>query len=266
MQWTLITDVPCVCDSFSYAVVVNLDQYRGRLDPAALLRALCSGFREGSEPAICLTGGLEVNDCATHADHCWADPSTGASACVDTFRGFLCRCPKGYEGDGHTCTDIDECALGISGCDQICVNEPGSYHCDCEFGYTLHGGQGGPGMCLPNIFKGATRLPTWILVLTVLAAAATLSAAGLALYRWRLRREMAGEIRAIMREYMPLDGQEDAESRRGLLSGGSGGSGGVKIPARHPSRNGGGGGLGGGNTGRGEERDLEMSTPGPAFR
>lgn len=22
-------------------------------------------------------------------------------------------------------------------CSQLCVNEPGSYHCDCEVGYTL---------------------------------------------------------------------------------------------------------------------------------
>ena len=32
--------------------------------------------------------------------------------------------------------DIDECAMGYHKCpiDTICVNEPGSYHCDCNAG------------------------------------------------------------------------------------------------------------------------------------
>ena len=34
-------------------------------------------------------------------------------------------------------SDIDECANGTSGCDQICANEIGSYSCSCESGYRL---------------------------------------------------------------------------------------------------------------------------------
>ena len=37
------------------------------------------------------------------------------------------------------CPDIDECA-GDSGCNQICVNTPGSYYCNCERGYLLVNG------------------------------------------------------------------------------------------------------------------------------
>ena len=31
--------------------------------------------------------------------------------------------------------DIDECALGISHCEQLCSNTDGSYECGCWIGY-----------------------------------------------------------------------------------------------------------------------------------
>ena len=33
--------------------------------------------------------------------------------------------------------DIDECATDNGGCDQVCVNLPGSYECKCNAGYLL---------------------------------------------------------------------------------------------------------------------------------
>ncbi len=36
-------------------------------------------------------------------------------------------------------TDIDECALGTDTCQQVCVNTPGSYLCECYIGYELNG-------------------------------------------------------------------------------------------------------------------------------
>lgn len=204
-------------------VVINYDQYRGSLTPGGVLRALCSGFLEGTEPSTCLTGGLEVDECAAGTHGCWTQGDT-LTACVDTFRGFACRCPAGWEGDGHTCTDVDECSLGISGCDQICINTPGSYHCDCNAGFTLHGGQGAPGMCIPDAMAtgggagkgGHTRIPGWLSAILFFASVASVSVAGVAVYRWRMQRDMEGEIRAIMREYMPLPAGEDAaEAGRG---------------------------------------------------
>ena len=35
--------------------------------------------------------------------------------------------------------DIDECATGNGGCDQICTNTPGSYQCSCNVGFTQSG-------------------------------------------------------------------------------------------------------------------------------
>ena len=34
-------------------------------------------------------------------------------------------------------TDRDECALGMSGCNQICTNTNGSYVCSCYLGYQI---------------------------------------------------------------------------------------------------------------------------------
>ena len=33
--------------------------------------------------------------------------------------------------------DIDECVVDNGGCNQICVNKPGSFECKCEPGYLL---------------------------------------------------------------------------------------------------------------------------------
>ena len=33
--------------------------------------------------------------------------------------------------------DINECGSANGGCDQICINTPGSYECKCKDGYVL---------------------------------------------------------------------------------------------------------------------------------
>ncbi|KAL4442405.1 hypothetical protein ABPG77_004989 [Micractinium sp. CCAP 211/92] len=242
-------------------VVINNDQYRGLLAAPAVLRALCSGFAEGSEPPICLSGALNVDDCASGTNACWRGPG-GESACVDTFRGFVCRCPAGWEGNGHTCADIDECELHIDGCDQICVNTQGSYHCACNRGYTLHGGQGAPGMCLPDSLA-SSRLPAWLIALLIVGTVVGVSVVGLFAYRWRLHREMRREVHAIMREYLPIGASEaeTAELRQSLLHDASSKEGG-------PRGGGGGGGNGGRRSsgrfaGRGKHRRMADPEAGP---
>ncbi|KDD75638.1 hypothetical protein H632_c577p0, partial [Helicosporidium sp. ATCC 50920] len=116
-------------------LAVNTNQYRGRLDAPSVLRALCAGFAEGTEPTACLASGLNVDECTAGTDDCWR--GEGFSACQDTFRGWTCKCPEGFKGDGHQCEDVDECALGTHNCDQICHNVPGSFQCDCRAGFKL---------------------------------------------------------------------------------------------------------------------------------
>ena len=58
--------------------------------------------------------------------------------CVNYEGGFNCSCKNGYDGDGHTCIDIDECKPGTT---EICFgntecrNTEGSYVCGCKDGY-----------------------------------------------------------------------------------------------------------------------------------
>ncbi|PFH34643.1 calcium binding egf domain-containing protein [Besnoitia besnoiti] len=52
-----------------------------------------------------------------------------------------CTCKEGFEGDGRTkgtgCSNIDECATGEAGCEQICKDFAPGYACSCYEGYKL---------------------------------------------------------------------------------------------------------------------------------
>ncbi|XP_042316860.1 nidogen-2 [Sceloporus undulatus] len=52
---------------------------------------------------------------------------------------YSCECTAGYWGDGNECTDVNECAEGLSRCspESVCVNTLGSYRCECPHGYEL---------------------------------------------------------------------------------------------------------------------------------
>ncbi|XP_006894436.1 PREDICTED: nidogen-2 [Elephantulus edwardii] len=50
---------------------------------------------------------------------------------------YTCECAPGYQGDGRTCVDVNECATGFHRCgpNSVCVNLEGSYKCECRSGY-----------------------------------------------------------------------------------------------------------------------------------
>lgn len=73
------------------------------------------------------------------------DPCVGASTCgpggtcSPTFPGFECTCVDGYEDDGGSCVDIDECTELADPCpdpNATCTNEPGTYTCECDDGFS----------------------------------------------------------------------------------------------------------------------------------
>ncbi|KAL3839941.1 hypothetical protein ACJIZ3_024532 [Penstemon smallii] len=239
-------------------LVVNNRQYRGKLDKGAVLKAICSGFEETTEPAICLTRDMETNECLENNGGCWQDKATNITACRDTFRGRVCecpvvqgvkfvgdgythceasgalrceinnggcwkgtkggrtysacidehtkgcKCPPGFRGDGvNSCEDIDECKEKVAcQCPECrCKNTWGSYECSCT-GNLLYMHE--HDTCISKVGDTEYSLGfVWVVILGLAVA----GVAGYALYKYRIRRYMDSEIRAIMAQYMPLDNQ-----------------------------------------------------------
>ncbi|KAK1270684.1 Vacuolar-sorting receptor 1 [Acorus gramineus] len=104
-------------------LVINNRQYRGKLDKGAVLKAICAGFEETTEPAVCLSDGIETNECLENNGGCWQDKAANITACKDTFRGRVCECPTvqgvKFVGDGYThceASGAGRCAINNGGC------------------------------------------------------------------------------------------------------------------------------------------------------
>jgi len=109
---------------------------------------------------------LDITECKRGLHNC-------TQRCIELIGGYVCACNKGYEleDDGQSCKgvpharilyrlynyylslDIDECSLGISRCNQNCINTIGSYECYCYTGYQLlSDGFTCNGKCVPTIY------------------------------------------------------------------------------------------------------------------
>ncbi|XP_078170870.1 vacuolar-sorting receptor 6-like [Carex rostrata] len=104
-------------------LVINNVQYRGKLESTAVLKAICAGYKESTEPHVCLSQDIETNECLHNNGCCWKDLKLNITACKDTYRGRVCECPlvRGvqYQGDGYTsCIAVGpgRCAMDNGGC------------------------------------------------------------------------------------------------------------------------------------------------------
>ncbi|XP_061168354.1 fibrillin-2-like [Saccostrea echinata] len=71
-------------------------------------------------------------------DECALHTSQCSQRCVNTDGSFVCECETGFRLHGYQCVDVDECRERTSGCEHQCVNTQGSYYCVCSTGYQLH--------------------------------------------------------------------------------------------------------------------------------
>ncbi|THG04188.1 hypothetical protein TEA_018828 [Camellia sinensis var. sinensis] len=196
--------------TFLPTLVINNVQYRGKLDRTAVLKGICAGFKETTEPSICLSRDLETNECLKRNGGCWQDKQHNITACKDTFRGRVCECPLlngvQYKGDGYTsCQDVDECKEGLAckcdGC--TCKDTWGGYDCKCK----------GSKLYITNhdtcIERNSSKFGLFLIFL-VLAVVMSGGIAGYIFYKYRLRSYMDSEIMAIMSQYMPLDSHQNS--------------------------------------------------------
>ncbi|XP_033095614.1 mucin-like protein [Anneissia japonica] len=89
----------------------------------------CNGYRlqqlDGN--SIC----IDVDECLPNNEH----NCSNNAVCNNTIGSYNCMCKTGYEGDGITCRDINECNTEPCNEKAVCENNDGSYMCTCLTGY-----------------------------------------------------------------------------------------------------------------------------------
>jgi hypothetical protein len=75
------------------------------------------------------------------------------ATCVVLDTQISCVCEQGYEGDGYTCADIDECAAGNPCGNGVCSNLDGAYACECASDSVFDGAT----CVIPSIVGGGTE-------------------------------------------------------------------------------------------------------------
>ncbi|KAL0384312.1 UNVERIFIED_CONTAM: Vacuolar-sorting receptor 4 [Sesamum radiatum] len=76
-------------------LVVNNRQYRG-----AVLKAICAGFEETTEPSVCLGGGHSEEECASALWLMVCNLGEMVTGLVLDNEEGKCTCPPGFKGDG----------------------------------------------------------------------------------------------------------------------------------------------------------------------
>ena len=109
----------------------------------------CHDNNDCSSGLKCESGTcIDNNECDLYTDSCDVDVD-----CVNIDLGYECHCKSGFEVQqsgsmkthyiddqgkkGDSCVDIDECDENDHDCptDSNCLNNPGSYTCECKSGY-----------------------------------------------------------------------------------------------------------------------------------
>ncbi|PNI83393.1 NID2 isoform 2 [Pan troglodytes] len=108
-----------------------------------------SGYEFADDRHTCILITPPANPCEDGSHTCAA---AGQARCVHHGGStFSCACLPGYAGDGHQCTDVDECSENRCHPAATCYNTPGSFSCRCQPGYYGDGFQ-----CIPDSTSSQT--------------------------------------------------------------------------------------------------------------
>lgn len=116
-------DGPCVpnpCNDRTQECVASLAENDPDKKPCICKRGFFSPSGVGGE---C----FDEKEC----DSAIANTCHEQATCQDLDGSFLCFCRDGWEGNGKTCSDINECLINKHNCDstEICKNTEGSFEC-----------------------------------------------------------------------------------------------------------------------------------------
>ncbi|MDH5674540.1 MAG: hypothetical protein OEZ06_20605 [Myxococcales bacterium] len=87
-----------------------------------------------------------------NVDPCAALSCGDHGSCEVVDGGAICICDAGYDGDGQSCEDIDECSGSSHDChdDASCENTDGGFTCSCDVGYEGDGKSCNANPCEPR--------------------------------------------------------------------------------------------------------------------
>ncbi|MDI1436799.1 FG-GAP-like repeat-containing protein [Polyangium sorediatum] len=118
--------------------VTSLDPSSPLFDPTCgglgclSVNAPCDATVPCCDGLTCQSGTcVDVDECAAGTDNCDENAS-----CTNTAGAFTCACNAGYEGDGVSCTNIDDCAASPCQNGGTCTDGIHSYTCECAPGFT----------------------------------------------------------------------------------------------------------------------------------